>query len=209
VILKEVVMKLVILGPPGSGKGTVSERLAKDFHLLHISIGSLLRQEAKKNTPLGKKIKSYIDKGNLVPPKVAVHIAKKAVGKKKNFILDGFPRSVDQARLIEGMDLDAVLYLDVPQKEIIKRLSGRRLDPLTGKTYQLQYLPPPKSILKRLIQRQDDTPKVIKERFKVYHQETEPVIKYYRRQGLLKKIDGTGTPEKVYQVVKETVKRLN
>ncbi|MDO8510959.1 MAG: nucleoside monophosphate kinase [Nanoarchaeota archaeon] len=198
-------MKLIILGPPGSGKGTVSERLAKDFHLFHVSVGDLLRKEAKKNTALGKKISSYIDKGDLVPHQMAIDIAKKAIDKKQNFIFDGFPRSVDQAKLIQDVDIDAVIYLDVPEKDVVKRLSGRLLDPVTRKTYHLQYLPPPKNIMKRLIQRKDDTPKVIKERFKVYHQETEPVIKYYQKKGVLKKIDGRGDPAAVYARVKKAV----
>src|SRR3989344_913943 len=198
-------MKVIILGPPGSGKGTVSERLAKDFHLFHVSVGDLLRKEAKKNTALGKKISSYINKGDLVPHQMAIDIAKKAIGKKQNFIFDGFPRSVDQAKLIQDVDIDAVIYLDVPEKDVVKRLSGRLLDPVTRKTYHLQYLPPPKNIMKRLIQRKDDTPKVIKERFKVYHRETEPVIKYYQKKGALKKIDGRGDPAVVYDRVKKAV----
>ena len=200
-------MKLVILGPPGSGKGTVSERLAKDFHLLHISVGDLLRKEAKKKTSLGKKISSYIDKGNLVPQQMAADIAKKAIGKKKDFMFDGFPRSIDQAKLIEDLDIDAVIYLDVPEKEVVKRLSGRLLDPVTGKTYHEQYLPPPKNIMKRLVQRKDDKPAVIKERFKVYHSETEPVIKFYQKKGILAKVDGKGKPEEVYRRVKNILKK--
>ena len=201
-------MKLIILGPPGSGKGTVSERLAKDFHLFHISVGDLLRKEAKKKTELGKEIKRYIDRGELVPHQMAVDIAKKAIGKKKNFIFDGFPRSVDQARSIEELDIDAVLYLDVQEKEVIKRLSGRLLDPVTGKTYHRQYLPPPKGIMKRLVHRKDDTPKVIKERFKVYHRETEPVISYYKKKGIMKQIDASGTPKEVYSLVKKLIRGL-
>ena len=200
-------MKIIILGPPGSGKGTVSERLAADFHLLHVSVGDLLRKEAKKDTALGKKISSYIDKGNLVPHRLAADIAKKAIGRKKDFLFDGFPRSIDQAKLIEDVDIDVAVYLGVSEKEVVKRLSGRRIDPVTGKTYHLEYLPPPKNIMKRLVQRKDDTPKVIKERFKVYHKETEPVIKYYQKKGILAEVDGTGKPEEVYRRVKKAVKK--
>ena len=117
-------MKLIILGPPGSGKGTVSERLAKDFHLFHISVGDLLRKEAKKKSALAKEISNYMDKGKLVPHQIAVQIAKKAIGKKKDFIFDGFPRSIDQAKLIGDLNIDVVVYLDVPEKEVVKRLSG-------------------------------------------------------------------------------------
>lgn len=201
-------MKLVILGPPGSGKGTVSERLAKEFHLLHVSVGDLLRKEAKKKTSLAKEIRSYMDKGNLVPHQLAVDIAKKAIGTRKNFMFDGFPRSIDQAKLIEDLKIDLVIYLDVPEKEVVKRLSGRLLDPVTGKTYHLQYLPPPKNIVKRLIQRKDDNPSAIRQRFKVYHRETEPVIKYYQKKGILARIDGTGNPKGVYERVRKVVKRL-
>src|SRR3989338_2486838 len=126
-------MKLIILGYPGSGKGTISERLAKDFHLLHISVGDLLREEAKKKTVLGKKISLCINKGDLVPSPLAVELAKKAIGKYKHFLFDGFPRSLDQAHEIEDLNMELVLYIDVPQQEIIKRLSGRLLDPVTGK----------------------------------------------------------------------------
>lgn len=198
-------MRSIVLGPPGSGKGTISEQLAKDFHLLHISIGDLLRQETKKKSALAKEISNYMDKGKLVPHQIAVQIAKKAIGNRKNFIFDGFPRSIDQAKLIEDLDIDLVIYLDVPEKEVVKRLSGRLLDPVTGKTYHKKYLPPPKNILKRLVQRKDDTPKVIKERFKVYHQETEPVIRYYQKKGILAKIDGTGKPKEVYRRVKRVL----
>lgn len=201
-------MKLVILGPPGSGKGTVSERLAKDFHLFHVSVGDLLRQEAKKNTALGKEISSYINKGILVPHQMAVNIAKKAIGGKKEYMFDGFPRSIGQAKLIEDLGIDAVIYLGVPEKEVVKRLSGRLLDPLTGKTYHRTYLPPPKEIMKRLIQRKDDTPEVIKERFKVYHKETEPVIKFYQKKGILRKVNGKGEPQEVYERVKKALQSL-
>ncbi|HLC77560.1 MAG TPA: nucleoside monophosphate kinase [Candidatus Nanoarchaeia archaeon] len=199
-------MKLIILGPPGSGKGTVSERLAQDFHLFHISVGDLLRKEAKKKNALGKKISSYIDKGNLVPYQLAANIAKKAIGTKRDYLFDGFPRSLEQAQEIENLKFDLALYLDVPEKEVVDRLSGRLLDPATGKTYHRKYLPPPKNIMWRLVQRKDDTPKVIKERFKVYHQETELVIKYYQKKGILAKIDGTGSPKEVYRRVKKAVK---
>ena len=202
-------MKVIILGPPGSGKGTVAEKLAKEFRLLHVSVGESLRKEAKKKTALGKEISGYINRGDLVPHQIAVDLAKKAIRKKEHFLFDGFPRSLEQAREIEDLKIDLVLYLDVPEKEVVKRLSGRRIDPVTGKTYHQQYLPPPKSIMKRLVQRKDDTPVVIKERFKVYHKETEPVIKYYQKKRILARIDGVGKPEEVYGRVKKVIQKIN
>ena len=196
-------MKLIILGPPGSGKGTVSERLAKEFKLYHLSVGEMLRKEAKKNTAQGKKIRSYIEKGDLVPPKIAVDIVKQKIAKKANYILDGFPRSLQQAKIFEGNHFDAAIYLHLSQPKVIERLSGRLLDPHTGKIYHRLYLPPPKNISKRLIQRKDDQPLVIKERFKVYHRETEPVIKFYQQKKILLKVDASGTPNQVYALVKK------
>ncbi len=201
-------MKLALLGPPGSGKGTLSEKLAKEFRLFHISIGDFLRKEAKKKTPLGKEISSYINKGNLVHYKLAVNIAKRAIGKKKNYLLDGFPRSIEQAKEIEDLDIDIVIYLSVSEMEVIKRLSGRLLDPVTGKTYHSKYLPAPDKIKLRLVQRKDDTPTAIKQRFKVYHWETEPVIKYYQKKGILRKVNGAGSPDEVYERVRKAVKEM-
>ncbi len=203
---KELVMKLIILGPPGSGKGTVSEKLAKEFKLFHLSAGDLLREEIRRKTSLGKQIQKYIDTGNLVPPHLVVEMVKEKLGKKMDYILDGFPRSLDQATKIE--EVDAVIYLSLPEKAIIKRLSGRRIDPITGKTYHLRELPPPRKIAKRLIQRNDDLPSVVKKRLKVYHRETEPVIKYYQNKRILKKINGKGEPQEVYERVRKAMKEM-
>ena len=201
-------MRIVMLGPPGSGKGTVSERLAEEFDLLHISVGALLRQEAKGKTSLGKEISRSVEKGELVSHELVVKIARKAIGKSEHFILDGFPRSLDQARAIEDLKIGLALYLDVPEKEVVKRLSGRRLDPVTGKTYQLDYLPPPKDILERLVQRKDDLPAVIKELFKVNREENEPGIGYYQKEKILATINGTGSPDEVYERVKKVVRLI-
>jgi len=198
-------MKLIIMGPPGSGKGTVAERLAQDFKLKQISPGAILREEVKKNTSIGQQIKTTMERGNLVPNKFVVELVKLEIGKSKNFILDGFPRSLDQAKEINDIKIDLVIYLDVPDKVLIERFQGRRIDPQTGKGYHLKYIPPPKSILKRLIQRPDDKPKVIKERLKVYHKTTTPVIKYYQRKKILQKVDGVPLPKIVYQAVKKLI----
>ncbi|MEK6900428.1 MAG: nucleoside monophosphate kinase [Nanoarchaeota archaeon] len=199
-------LKIALLGPPGSGKGTVSERLAEEFKLFHLSAGELLREEVAKGTSIGKEIQKYIEKGRLVPAEFVVQLVKLEVADKKKYILDGFPRSLEQAKEIEDLKLDAVIYLDLSERLVIERLSGRRLDPITGKTYHLKYLPPPKGIEKRLTRRKDDQPSVIKERFKEYHKETEPVIEYYKKKKILKPVDASGTPEEVYSLVKKALK---
>ncbi|MDP3989775.1 MAG: nucleoside monophosphate kinase [archaeon] len=201
-------MKLVILGPPGSGKGTVASRLAKDFHLKHLSIGQLLREEACRKTKSAKEISKFINKGDLVPNQMSIDLVKKQVKKNKNYILDGFPRAIGQAEGTKDLDIDLVIYLEVSEKDTLERLGKRRTDPLTGKTYHLIFLPPPKNIIKRLIKRKDDTPKAIKERLNVFNKETKPVLKYFKIRGMLKKVNGAQTPDKVYAAVKKAVEEL-
>lgn len=201
-------MKLVILGPPGSGKGTVAGRLAKDFHLKHLSVGHLLREESCKKTKTAEEIRKFINRGDLVPNHISIDLVKKYVKRNKNYILDGFPRALEQAEGIKDLGIDLILYLDVPEKDAIERLSKRRTDPLTGKIYHLTFLPPPKEIVKRLIKRKDDTPKAIKERLKVFNKETRPVLKYFQKKGMLKKVNGAQTPDKVYRMVKKVVEEL-
>ncbi len=201
-------MKIILLGPPGSGKGTVSERLEKVFNLLHVSAGELLREEVSKETTIGKEIKKYIEQGHLVPNQFVVEMIKLDVAEKEDYILDGFPRTVEQAESINDLAIDLVIYLDVPEDIVIERLSLRRMDPETGKIYHLKFIPPPEDIKNRLVQRKDDQEEVIKDRFKVYHQETEPLIEYYSNKKLLKRIDGSLPPEEVYQEVKKLVEEF-
>jgi len=201
-------LKIILLGPPGSGKGTVSERLEKVFNLLHVSAGELLREEVSKETTIGKEIKKYIEQGHLVPNQFVVEMIKLDVAEKEDYILDGFPRTVEQAESINDLAIDLVIYLDVPEDIVIERLSLRRMDPETGKIYHLKFIPPPEDIKNRLVQRKDDQEEVIKDRFKVYHQETEPLIEYYSNKKLLKRIDGSLPPEEVYQEVKKLVEEF-
>jgi adenylate kinase len=200
-------MKFVMLGPPGSGKGTVAERLAKDFNIYTVSAGALLREEIKKGTTLGKDLKKFVESGDLVPDQFVVELIKLDVKEKKDFILDGFPRTLEQAKSIESLNLDAAILLDVPEEVLVERFSGRRIDPVTQKGYHLKYIPPPPEIIPHLIQRDDDKPEVVRERFKIYRQKTQPLIDYYRKKGVLETVDGSPAPEEVYAQVKKIVSK--
>ncbi len=206
-------MKIILLGPPGSGKGTVSEKLEKDFNLLHVSAGELLREEVKKGTPIGKDIQKIIEKGNLVPDNLVIELIKLEVAGKKSFILDGFPRTLKQAEATADLNIDLVIYLEVPEEIVIERFSGRRVCSTGEHGYHLKYLRPKKEGIcdvdgSALVQRKDDRPEIIQERFKIYHKETQPLINYYKQKGILKTIDGSPAPDKVYAVVKKTVREV-
>jgi len=203
-------MKLIILGPPGSGKGTIAEKLSKDFNLYHLSVGELLRKEIAKNTPIGKRIKS-LEKGSLAPNKLVNDIVKSNIKDKKSFILDGFPRTFSQVKETAKMDIDRVIYLDISEKAVIKRLSGRRVCP-KGHTYHLTNLPPKKPGIcdidgSKLERREDDQPEVIKKRFRIFYQEIKPVLAYFKAKNLVGEVDGNRNPEIVYQEVKKLVKK--
>ncbi len=205
-------MKLIILGPPGSGKGTIAERLEKEFRWKHISAGELLREEVAKGTTIGRDIQKVLEKGRLVPNELVNDIVRLEIQGRKHYILDGFPRSIEQAKHIQDIKIDLALYVDVPEKEVIARLAGRRICARGRHSYHLQYLPPKKPGIcdydpSRLIRRKDDRPATIKKRFVVYRKETEPVIRYYRRKGVLQRIDGRGSPEEVYRDVKRILKK--
>lgn len=205
-------MKLILLGPPGSGKGTVAAQLGKEFKLFSLSAGELLREEVTKNTMLGREIKKYMETGNLVPDKFVTEMVKLEVKTKKNYILDGFPRSVNQAKAIEDLKINKVIYLDVPEKIVVERLSGRRICTHGNHTYHIKYLPPQKNGIcdhdqTKLVQRRDDAPNVVRKRFKVYDQETQPVIKYYQHKKLVHKVDASASPQNVYAAVKKILRK--
>jgi len=195
-----------MLGPPGSGKGTVSQMLAKEFGFPQYSAGELLRDEIKKETSVGIKIKEFVESGKLVPDQLVVEIMKLQVSESNNFIFDGFPRTEDQANSIEGLHIDMALYLEVPDEVVVERFAGRRMDQKTGKVYHVKYNPPPEGV--EVITRKDDTPEVIKDRLKVYHAQTQPLIAYYKEKGILKTVDGAPPPDEVYEVVRGIVKEF-
>ena len=202
-------MILVFLGPPGAGKGTQAQRLAKEKGFVHISTGDLLREAVQKGTPLGKKAKEYMDRGELVPDDLIIALIEEVFPEHGNVIFDGFPRTIKQAEALDemlrkkGMKVDHVLLFELSDEEIIERLSGRRIDPKTGKVYHIKYNPPPPGV--EVIQRDDDKPEVIKNRLKVYREQTAPLIEYYEKKGILRKIDASKPVEEVYKQILEVI----
>lgn len=206
-------MKIILLGPPGSGKGTIAEKIEKEFALKHISAGALLREEIAKGTAIGKKIKKTVESGELVPDELVTQLVKQEIKNRKDYLLDGFPRTVSQAQHIEDLKIGLVIYLDIAEKEVVTRLSGRRVCSTGEHNYHLQYLPPKKAGVcdddgTTLIQRKDDNPKVIQERFLVYDTQTKPVVEYYQKKGMLKSVDAAQKPEKVYEDVKKIIVKI-
>ncbi|MEW5896629.1 MAG: nucleoside monophosphate kinase [Nanoarchaeota archaeon] len=203
-------MKIILLGPPGSGKGTISERLAKDYRLFHISPGELLREEVNKKTALGREISKFINKGKLVPYKFVAEMVRLEVKDKKNYILDGFPRSLRQAKQMTDLGINKVILLDVSEKDVIERLSGRRVCAKGEHNFHIKYIPPKRKGIcdfdgTKLIQRKDDRPNVIKQRFKIYHKETEPVVRYFKRKGILAAVNAAQQPDDVYAEVRKVL----
>ncbi|WP_456466037.1 adenylate kinase [Persephonella sp.] len=202
----------IFLGPPGAGKGTQAQRLVEEKDFVQISTGDILREAVKKGTELGKKAKEYMEAGKLVPDEIIIGIIKEKLKELegKDIILDGFPRTIPQAEALDrmlpevGRKLDGVILFDVPDEEVIKRLSGRRVDPKTGKVYHIIYNPPPEGI--EVIQRDDDREEVIKKRLEVYHSQTAPLIEYYKKQNKLQLIDATRPPDEVYKELLSVIK---
>jgi len=196
-------MIVVFLGPPGAGKGTQAQRLAEEKGFIHISTGDLLREAVKKGTPLGLKAKEYMERGELVPDELIVAMIKEKLPKGGKVILDGFPRTVNQARALEqmleeiGERLEKVILFEVPDEVVVERLSGRRIDPKTGKVYHVKYNPPPEGV--EVIQRDDDREEVVRKRLKVYREQTQPLVDYYRQKGILEVVDASQPPGEVYR----------
>jgi len=215
-------LNLVLVGPPGAGKGTQASRLVKDFSLPFIATGDILRANVADGTELGKKAKEYMDRGDLIPDDLVVELIMDRLRQpdaSDGFILDGFPRTVPQAEALDaamleaGRKLTAVVVVEVPDEELIERLSGRRVNPKTGRTYHIKYDPPKHEGVDdvdgtKLIQRDDDKPETIANRLKVYHEQTAPVIDFYERdggKGLVRRVDGTRDPDEVYRHIRALV----
>jgi adenylate kinase len=209
-------MKIVMLGAPGAGKGTQAERIAAEYGVPHISTGDIFRANLKNGTELGKKAKEFMDKGALVPDALTLELIMdrfKNDDCKNGYVLDGFPRTIPQAEALtkalnDNKDrLDFAINVEVPDENIIKRMSGRRACLNCGMTYHIETLKPKKEGIcdkcgSELVVRNDDKPETVKNRLKVYHDQTQPLIEYYNKEGILKEVDGTQPVADVFAAIK-------
>lgn len=206
-------MRIILLGPPGAGKGTQAKSIAGKYNIPHISTGDIFRKNIKEKTPLGIKAKEYIDKGELVPDEVTVAIVEDRIKQGdcvSGFLLDGFPRTVNQADSlakaldIMGSKLDSVINIDVPAQALIERLTGRRVCLSCGASFHIIFNPPLKDGIcdacgSKLIQREDDSEATVRNRLEVYNNQTAPLIDYYKKIGILQTIDGEQDIDKVFE----------
>jgi adenylate kinase len=217
-------LNLVLLGPPGAGKGTQAERLVEDFGLPYYSTGIILREAVDEESELGKQAKKYMDAGELVPDELINNVIAERLDSGEaddGFLLDGFPRTIGQAEMLEntlegrGRELSGVLLIDAPDDEVVRRLSGRRTCAKNNHVYHVEFDPPKNDDVcdqdgSRLIQRDDDKPETVRKRLSVYHDQTEPLIKWYEDRGLLRRLDGARPPDEVHDRIRATLatKRL-
>lgn len=205
-------MKIIMLGAPGAGKGTQAKMIAEKFGIPHISTGDIFRANIKNGTELGKKAKDYMDKGQLVPDELTVEILLDRVAKedcKDGYVLDGFPRTIPQADVLDkeltklGDKVDFAINVDVPDENIVRRMSGRRACLKCGATYHIEHIPPKKEGIcdtcgSELVQRDDDKPETVQNRLSVYHEQTQPLIDYYNNKNILRTVDGTRDMQEVF-----------
>jgi len=197
---------MILVGPPGAGKGTQAARLVTKLQIPHISSGDMLRAAVKEGTALGQEADGYMKAGKLVPDDVVIGMILERIAKPdaaKGFMLDGFPRTIPQAEALDaamtaaGFAIDLVLLIEVPDALIVERGVGRRNDPITGRIYHIKFDPPPEEIAATLVHRKDDTEEAITKRLDYYATWTAPTLAYYAAKGLLRKVDGVGTPDEV------------
>ena len=210
-------MKIIMLGAPGAGKGTQAKKIAEKYSIPHISTGDIFRANIKNGTELGKKAKTYMDQGLLVPDELVVDLVVDRVAQddaKNGYVLDGFPRTIPQAKALDealaklGEKVDYAINVQVPDENIIRRMSGRRACVSCGATYHLVHIPPKKDGIcdtcgSELILRDDDKPETVKKRLDVYHEQTQPLIDYYKESGILKEVDGTVDMADVFAAIVE------
>jgi adenylate kinase len=215
-------LNLILLGPPGAGKGTQAERLVDDFDLPYYATGDILRAAVNEESELGKEAKSYMDKGDLVPDEVICRVIMERIDSPEaedGFLLDGFPRTTGQADILEralesrGRELSAALLIEVSDDEVIRRLSGRRICKKNGHNYHVEFDPPKQPGFcdqdgSELIQREDDKPETVKHRLDVYHEKTKPLVERYEKQDLLRRFDGSRSPSEVHDHIRATLATL-
>ena len=215
-------LNLILLGPPGAGKGTQAERIREDYDLAYIATGDMLRQAVSDGTELGERAKAFMDAGELVPDEVIIGVIIERVqgdDARDGFLLDGFPRTIGQADALAaaldglGRRLTGVLLVDAPDEEIVRRISGRRVSAASGRVYHVEFDPPATDGIcdvdgSALIQRDDDRPDTVRKRLRVYHEQTSPLVAYYEEQGLLHRIDGMAPPAEVHDHVRASIATL-
>lgn len=208
-------MKIIMLGAPGAGKGTQAKMIADKYGVPHISTGDIFRANIKNGTELGMEAKKYMDQGLLVPDELTVRILLDRVAQddcKNGYVLDGFPRTISQAEVLDseltklGDHIDYAINVDVPDENIVKRMSGRRACLTCGATYHIEHVPPKKEGIcdvcgSELVLRDDDKPETVKNRLNVYHEQTQPLIDFYTEKGVLKTVDGTVPMEEVFAAI--------
>ena len=215
-------LNLVLLGPPGAGKGTQAERLVEDFGLPYYSTGIILREAVDEESQLGKQAKKYMEAGELVPDELINDVVAERLDSGEaddGFLLDGFPRTIGQAEMLEktlegrGRELSGVLLIDAPDDEVVRRLSGRRTCAKNSHVYHVEFDPPKNEGVcdqdgSRLIQRDDDKPETVRHRLEVFHDQTKSLLPYYEKRGLLRSFDGTRSPEEVHGHIRATLATL-
>lgn len=208
-------MKIIMLGAPGAGKGTQAKQIADKYHIPHISTGDIFRANIKNGTELGKKAKEYMDRGALVPDELTCDLVMDRIAQddaKNGFVLDGFPRTIPQAEALTaalekiGQKMDFAIDVDVPDENIVNRMSGRRACLNCGATYHIVSIPPKKEGIcdrcgNEIVLRDDDKPETVQKRLTVYHEQTQPLIDYYKKQGILKSVDGTVPMDEVFRSI--------
>lgn len=212
-------MRLILLGPPGAGKGTQATDIVKEYGITHISTGDIFRHNIKNQTELGKKVKEFLDNGKLVPDELTIDLVWDRLSKedcKNGFLLDGFPRTINQAKALQeglkerGLKLDKVINIDVDKNILVKRLSGRRVCKECGETYHIENKPTKKEGIcdkcsSEVIQRADDNEITVLERIEVYEKQTFPLIDFYTDLGLILTVDGTLPIEDVFSQIKKSL----